>query len=311
LTTGGTSPSTWWGLSPADAGVAPATECDPCGLIQTANLPACSDCGGDLRPADVPRQLFGKYVFERRVGRGGMGVVYRARDLTLDRTVAIKTLSGASPDRAHRLEREARAMAGVTHRHLSVVYGVESWRGKPLLVCEYMENGTLSRRLASGPLPMVDGLQLGATLAEVLHVIHGAGFLHRDIKPSNIGYDRQNVVKLLDFGLVHIMAGDGTGPSSTKDPSDRPAGIGDPRSSTQTKSLAGTPLYSSPEALSGARPDVAFDLWSLNVLLIEVLTGRQPFQAPSVGEALERIRRGEIDASVREQLAEHEALHHY
>jgi hypothetical protein len=300
------SESRWWVVSSAAGAVPPATECRACGLIRSRDQPVCSDCGGELGPADVPEQLFGKFAFEKRVGRGGMGVVYRARDLTLNRMVAVKTLPGTSPEHAHRLRREARAMAAVTHRHLAVVYGIESWHGKPLLMCEYMEQGTLADRLAAGPLPRGEALQLGVTLADVLQLIHHAGFLHRDLKPSNIGY-AQGIAKLLDFGLVHMLA--------DAVPSEEPAGPSernrDASAVSRRTSVVGTLSYLSPEALEAAPPTPAFDLWSLNVLLLEAIMGRHPFLASSVDETIERIRSAEVAPAIHRQLAGERAISGY
>src|SRR5207253_8576282 len=118
--------------------------------------------------------------------------------------VAIKTLPRVSPEHAMRLRREARAMAAVQHRHLALIYGVETWRGTPLLVVEYLDGGTLADRLKAGPLA-IDGVrELGISLCGALHSMHRSGVLHRDIKPSNIGFTREGVPKQLDFGLAML-----------------------------------------------------------------------------------------------------------
>jgi hypothetical protein len=243
-----------WHIGPIDQH-ARARECPDCGAVSGADQRLCPECDSPLDASDLPLVLFGKFQFQRRVGRGGQGVVYRARDLSLDRPVAIKALPGTSPEHAERLRHEARVMAAVTHRHLAVVYGMESWRGQPLLLCEFMEQGTLADRLDRAPLPANDALMLGIMLADALGVLHARNLLHRDIKPSNIGYDAAGVPKLLDFGLVHLLSHD-----------------------TAAIPFAGTPLYMSPEALAGAAPSHAFDVWSLHVLLYEAIAGRHPFR---------------------------------
>lgn len=276
-----------------------AVECQRCGLVYPSELESCLSCGGVVGPSDVPVVLAGKFRFEQRVGRGGMGVVYRALDLTLDRVVAIKTLPGTSPEQTERLRTEAKAMAALSHRNLAVVFGAESWHGKPLLICEFMTHGTLADRLQTGPLAHRDVVSLGLVLAEVVQVIHQAGFLHRDLKPSNIGYGVEDVPKVLDFGLVHILTE--TAPSLAGDlPHTMVASCGSDLSHlSRTSSLIGTPLYMSPEAIRGERPAPSFDLWSLNVLLLEAAIGRHPFQGRDVGEILDRIGRADVGEALQ------------
>ena len=249
-----------------------ALECSTCGTVDDAGTTVCRECGATLAPSLVPRLLVGKFRFERRIGRGAMGVVYRAMDLDLERPVAVKMLPGATPEYSERLRLEARAMAAVTHRHLAVVYGVEAWRGQPLLICEYMEHGTLADRLSQGPMPAHEVLGLGAGLAEALAVIHAEHLLHRDIKPSNIGFDHAGVPKLLDFGLAHLLP-------ATRLPEETRPDIG----------AAGTPLYMSPEAVAGSPPAHSFDLWSLHVLLYEAIAGQHPFRRGSTDETLHAV----------------------
>lgn len=251
-----------------------ALECHTCGHVEEAGAVSCRHCASPLAPSLVPQLLFGKFRFEQRIGRGAMGVVYRATDLALERQVAIKMLPGSSPEYSELLRIEARAMASVTHRHLAVVYGVEAWRGQPLLVCEYMAAGTLADRLTRGPLPLNDALSLGVALGDALTVIHDRGMLHRDIKPSNIGYDRANVPKLLDFGLAQLLS------TTTRLPENlRPE-----------HHQAGTPLYMSPESIDGQAPSHAVDLWSLHVLLYEAITGQHPFRRNNTGDTMRAIR---------------------
>ncbi len=278
-----------------------ASECHGCGRVEAGGERDCGRCGTPLRPSGIPHIMFGKFRFEERVGQGGMGIVYRATDLALDRTVAIKTLPGTSPEDTQRLRREAKAMAAVAHRHLAIVYGVESWRGRPMLICEFMERGTLAHRLARGRLAYAEALSLGVALAEALDVIHGSGLLHRDIKPSNIGYAFDGVPKLLDFGLVYMftqapvtnsVSREGQTPCMSDDVA--------PVSLSLTQPLVGTPLYLSPEAIRGKRPSVAFDLWSLNVLLCEALTGQHPFRGRSLGDTLDRIQVSDLSSARRD-----------
>jgi serine/threonine protein kinase len=230
----------------------------------------------------LPVLLNGKFQIQEVAGTGGMGVVYRATDLALDRKVAVKTLTRATGECTARLEREARAMARVRHPHLALIYGIEQWRGKPNLIVEYLEGGTLSDWLRRGPLTVEEALSIGIVLADVLDRIHAAGILHRDIKPSNIGYTLEGVPKLLDFGLVAALDPIIDPVADTAD--DVPAlGIrltsfaNQPHYASRSGQLLGTLRYLSPEALAGAVPAPAADLWSLNMVLYEVLAGVHPF----------------------------------
>ena len=244
-----------------------ALECPACSRIEAADAVSCGSCGHALVDAHVPLLLAGKFKFERRVGQGGMGVVYRAYDLALERPVAVKMLPEASPETSEHLRLEARAMATVTHRHLAVIYGLEAWRNQLLLVCEFMERGTLADRLVTGPMSDTDVLELGIALAEALDVLHTHGLLHRDLKPSNIGFDRTGVAKVLDFGLARLLSPE-----------------------VPLQASGGTPLYMSPEGLRGAPPTAAVDLWALNVLLYEAMSGRHPFRGATIDETMHAIR---------------------
>lgn len=273
-----------------------AAECPMCGSVYQGGTLRCDRCSEGLTPASAPYTLLGKFRFERRIGRGGMGVVYRAIDLALDRPVAVKTLPSASPERAQRLRYEAKAMAAVTHPHLATIHGIETWRGQPLLICEYMANGTLADRLATDAMNVPDALALGIQLADALAVVHDAGLLHRDIKPSNIGYLDRQTPKLLDFGLVHMLL-------ETKPPAgffgDRSPGLELPLTSLSlSHGMVGTPLYLAPEAVRGEPPSAAFDLWSLNVLLLEAIIGRHPFRGLSLRDTLDRIKAADCEAAL-------------
>jgi tRNA A-37 threonylcarbamoyl transferase component Bud32 len=245
-------------------------ECVECGSVLTGPVQRCR-CGGSLRTAAVPDLVAGKFRVERRLGAGAMGTAYLARDLGLDRTVVIKALPRRSAATTRQLEGEARAMASVTDHRLAMIFGVETWRGAPLLVMEYLAGGTLADRLRLGPVAYPDMLQLGATLANGLQVLHDNGVLHRDIKPSNIAFTSEGSPKLLDFGLA-----------SFRDHTDGSA------------ELAGTPLYLSPEAVQGGSPGPADDLWSLSLVLYEAIAGSNPFASDTVQGALRRVASAEI-----------------
>lgn len=228
---------------------------------------SCS-CGGNVQAASVPRLINGKFQVEALLGAGGMGVAYLASDVALNRNVAIKTLPAVATDAMARLVREARTMAALSHPNLATILGHESWRGTPILVCEYLPGGTLQQRLAHGPLPTSEALALGLTLLDALEYMHGEGVLHRDIKPSNIAFASDRTPKLLDFGLAGLL--ERTDPTA--------AGSFGATAVMDTR-LAGTLAYMPPQAFQGAAPDVRFDLWGLAVVLFEALTGVHPFAA--------------------------------
>ena len=263
-----------------EASEEPASECTQCSRVNRPGVATCEGCGSPTQASTLPRELFGKFRVEERIGQGGMGVVYRAVDLALERSVALKTLPARSPDDAQRLRREARTMAAITHPNLALILGVETWQGTPILVLEYLAGGTLEQRLGSGPLPLANVLELTRLMARVLEKVHRAGILHRDVKPSNIGFTADDVPKLLDFGLARIVGEANPGTGTT---------FGQGQSVT---GFAGTPLYMCPEAFDMARPAAGFDLWSLSVVAFEAASGAHPFERANSPESLRAIRRG-------------------
>jgi hypothetical protein len=274
-----------WDVRQTDAEVEEeAFECARCGGVAKAPPMPCG-CDAEARRASLPRTLAGKFEVIRRLGSGGMGVVYLARDTALGRDVALKTLPAPRDGSVARLRDEARAMAALNHRSLATIYGLEVWRRTPVLVVEYLAGGTLNGRLSHGPLPRAEVLALGIWLADALTYMHARGMLHRDLKPGNIGLTADGVMKLLDFGL-----------------------------SADSGTPAGTPAYLPPEALAGAPPDAAVDLWGLCTVLRDAGGGRYEdfnvffsrafaaarddrFQSSvEIGEALLDLQRGDAQA---------------
>ncbi len=272
-----------------------ALECTACPRVLSAG--ATCTCGASLRPARLPFVLAGKFQLESVLGRGGMGVVYRARDLSLDRRVALKTLPRVNAEAAVRLRAEARTMATLAHPHLASIHGAESWRGLPVLVVEHLDGGTLAER-ARSPLALDTVLALGEGLAAALEAMHHKGLLHRDVKPSNVGFAADGTPKLLDFGLARLMEEAlGFEEPASDQARRRPLGASfDTLTATALRtrtapesartSWAGTVLYMPPEALAGAAAGVAQDLWGLALCLYEALAGRHPL-AHSTPEDLE------------------------
>jgi hypothetical protein len=273
--------------------------CLDCSSLRPPGSVSCAQCGGHVVPASVPYLLQGKFRLEARVGTGGMGVVYRAVDLNLGRSVAIKTLPSMSPEYSLRLRREARVMASVEHPNLAMIFGAETWRGTPMLVFEYLEGGTLSDRIREAPITLEESLDLAVTMTDVLERIHNAGVLHRDIKPSNIGYTQEGRSKLLDFGLAHIVddsrSRGALSPSRDEGPDVSVNDTTDPASTTTwARNFVGTPAYISPEALRGEPPKPSFDLWSLGIVLYEALTGANPVLGDGVKGTFEKIASADI-----------------
>jgi serine/threonine-protein kinase len=225
-----------------------------------------------------------------------MGVVYGAFDLALHRKVAIKTLPRVSAEEAMRLRREARSMAAIAHPNLALILAAEAWHGIPMLVLEYLDGGTFSERVGRGGMSTADVVRVGSTIADVLVRIHAAGLLHRDIKPTNIGYTAEGVPKLLDFGLVKILGGTAqTAPiadASSQPTATWPHALENPSGSHAR--FVGTPGYLSPEAISGAPPDVRVDLWALALVMYEGITGRNPFLRSTLFETLDAIVKADL-----------------
>ena len=284
---------------PADhvaAGNEEAGECLGCSRVYPPGETDCATCQVELSPTLVPYVLRDQYRVERRLGEGGMAIVYRATDLRLGRSVAIKTLPRVSPEGAMRLHREARTAATVTHPGLAAIYGLETWEGIPMLILELLPGGTLADQLMVGePLDPLLAVDMGTSVASALHKIHSAGILHRDIKPSNIGYTEEGHAKLLDFGVARLQYDLRQEPStSSGEEAEGHSRIMNTASwvigRTKTGQLVGTFGYLSPEAVRGYRPEPSFDLWALSVVLWESLTGENLFADRMIQRTLDRIR---------------------
>ena len=279
-----------------------AKECPHCGALYPSYTVFCSHCSRRLEPSHVPYVLPGKFRFERRIGSGGMGVVYRGADLALSRPVAVKTLRHVSPEDAMRLRREARTAAAVSHRHLAPIYGMETWLGTPMLVLELLEGGTLAQRIERGPMEPLATVELGIAVADALAQLHSVDILHRDIKPSNIGFTRDGVPKLMDFGIARATFDlrhdrlSGALEGEEEDSMLPPTSVWQrtPTSSVSlSKQLVGTLSYLSPEALAGEPAEPAFDLWSLSIVLYECLLGRKVFSGDAK-QVMARIKQGRV-----------------
>lgn len=213
----------------------------------------------------LPRERIGSYQILSLVGAGGMGVVYKALDLKLERTVALKFLTqeaSLNPIEKQRLLREAKSASALDHTNIGVVHGVEeSPDGQLFIVMAYYEGETLAARIRRGPVPAGEAVEIAAQVAHGLAEAHAHNIVHRDVKPSNIMVTSQNVAKIVDFGIARVL-------SAT--------------SATQSAGILGTTAYMAPEQARGGRVDQRSDIWALGVVLAEMLTGRHPFHRENV-----------------------------
>ena len=237
----------------------------------------------------APGVRLGPYEILAPLGRGGMGEVWRARDTRLGRDVAIKSLPAdlvTDPERLARFEREARTLASLNHAHIAAIYGVETVGESMYLVLECVEGETLAERLAAGPIPQDEALELGRQIALALEAAHEAGVIHRDLKPANVKIRPDATVKLLDFGLAKIAEPSGSSPNLTHSPTlTTPA--------TRTGVILGTAAYMSPEQARGKPLDKRTDIFSFGCVLYECLTGRTAFEGESVSDTLAAILKSE------------------
>jgi formylglycine-generating enzyme required for sulfatase activity/dienelactone hydrolase/predicted Ser/Thr protein kinase len=216
------------------------------------------------------------YEVLEELGRGGMGILYRARDTRLDRLVAIKVLHAeavSSADRRQRFIREAKAASALNHPHIVTVYEVDRWSSNGVehdfIVMEHIDGTSLDKRLAGGTLEMAEAIEYATQVADALSAAHEAGIIHRDVKPANIMVTPRGQVKLVDFGLAKL-----TEPLSFD--SDAPSRSANPL--TERGAILGTAAYMSPEQAEGRPVDRRTDIFSFGVVLYEMLTGRRAFQ---------------------------------
>lgn len=220
---------------------------------------------------------FGDFELEEKLGQGGMGVVYKAWQRSLKRRVALKMIlrgDRATPADLARFRVEAESAAHLNHPNIVAVYEAGESEGLPYFSMQYVEGQTLSSLLSAGPMRPRDAARLLATISRAVDAAHRKGILHRDLKPSNVLIDGQGVPHVTDFGLAKRVA----------TPKEVPADSG----LTLSGAIVGTPAYMAPEQVSGSRgtPSPASDVYSLGVILYEMVTGRPPFQAPTPVDTL-------------------------
>lgn len=266
-------------------------------------LPACleallaaADRGESLEhlfhqePAGAePPTRIGMYDVVGVLGVGGMGEVYRARDVRLQRDVAIKVLPAAvtnDPERLARFEREAQLLASLNHPNIAQVYGLDESGGMPALVMELVEGPTLAAVIAGpsdAPLPLPRALTIARQIADGLDAAHEKGIVHRDLKPRNVALTPEGDVKILDFGVAKSLSA-GTVPGASD--------------ATEAGVRLGTPAYMSPEQARGLTIDRRSDIWAFGCLLYELLTGRQAFAGYTASDSVAAVLEREADMTI-------------
>jgi serine/threonine protein kinase len=239
----------------------------------------------DARPPDVahctelqPGSQLGDYEVLEVIGRGGMGVVYKARQVSLNRIVAVKVIRAgtpAGPQDLARFDVDAKALARLEHPNIVHVYEVSKPGGLPYFSLEFVNGGSLAQKLSGTPLPSGQAAELVQTLAQAMHYAHQRGVVHRDLKPANVLLTAEGIPKITDFGLAKCL--------------DAEAG------QTVTGQILGTASYMAPEQADGKSRDIgpAADVYTLGAILYELLTGRPPFRGETFFDTLEQVRHHE------------------
>ncbi len=228
---------------------------------------------GPAQELELPYQL-GDYLLTEEVGRGGMGIVYRAHQQSLDRPVAVKLLLRgvlASEDDQKRFRSEAEAVARLEHPGVVPIFEVGEHHGQLFFSMPFIEGETLAQRLVRGPLADREAARIVRDVAQAIGYAHSRGVVHRDLKPANVMLDKENRVHVTDFGLAkRVTSSDATATASMTE-------------LTNTGAILGTPAYMAPEQATGERGDVgpATDVYSLGAILYAIVTGRPPFQGPT------------------------------
>jgi len=230
------------------------------------------------RTDDLVNRVIGRYRITARLGAGGMGEVYLAVDTRLDRPVAVKWLPPSvaqDAERLHRFHAEAKAASSLNHPHILVVHDYGDDDGRPYMVTEFVDGGTLRDRLRRGSVPWAEAVDIATQVADALAAAHARGIVHRDIKPENIMLRPEGLVKIVDFGLAKLVADD--------------VGNVTVAGHTLPGVVMGTPRYMSPEQIRGLPVEPRTDLWSLGVTLYELVSGGHPFEMSTSADVIGSI----------------------
>ena len=236
-----------------------------------------------------PGSRLGPFEIVDRLGAGGMGEVWRARDTTLDREVALKFLPpalAADADRLGRFEREAKVLASLNHPNIAGIFGLHDHGGIRFLAMEYVPGEDLAERLERGPMPVEEALDVARRIAEAIEAAHDQGVVHRDLKPANVKLTEDGIVKVLDFGLAKALDPVATTGAPAVDPTMSPTitSLG-----TVAGVVLGTAAYMSPEQAKGKPVDRRTDIWAFGCMLYEMLVGHRPFRGEGISEVLAAV----------------------
>ena len=251
----------------------------------------------EAAPALASGRVILHYRLTDKLGQGGMGEVWAAQDSTLDRLVAIKALPAglsSDPERLARFEREAKVLASLNHPNIATVFSVHVVDGVRYLIMEYVPGEDLSERIARGPVPTHEALELSRQIASALGAAHEQGVIHRDLKPANVRITPDGVAKVLDFGLAKAFEPGGAASASAPGISQSPTFLG----SMTPGVILGTAGYMAPEQARGQGVDRRADLWALGVILYEMLTGTRAFEGETISDTLAAVLRAEPDRAL-------------
>jgi serine/threonine-protein kinase len=233
----------------------------------------------------------GSYEVLGKLGEGGMGEVYRARDVKLGRSAALKVLPRTfvtDPERVARFQREAQVLATLNHPHIASIFGLEESADAPFIAMELVEGESLAQRIGDGALPIDEALRIARQIAAALAAAHEKAIVHRDLKPANVMLDASGRVKVLDFGLAKVVE---------REPASASVSLS-PTMSVQPTiggTVLGTPSYMSPEQSRGKAVDKRTDIWAFGCVLFEMVTGRRAFGGDDAAEVIAAVMRGEPD----------------
>ena len=252
------------------------------GFIELPAIEIAPEIVADDQSTTLIGQTIGNYRIEAELGRGGMGEVFLAHDSGLRRKVALKFLPEfftTDESRLHRFQQEAHATSGLNHPNILTIYELGRFNEKHFIATEFVDGETLRQRLLGGRVRMEEALKVADQIASALAASHEAGVIHRDIKPENIMVRRDGIVKVLDFGLAKLVT------PQSDDPEAKTLTL----LRTEPGTVMGTAQYMSPEQARGLDVDSRTDIWSLGVILYEMVCGKAPFTGPTTSDVLVAI----------------------